>query len=909
MVNSARTSAQSVSSETNQLLDVRRSAISLAVAAALPGAVALPEVAVAQDDGDVIEEIVATGYRSSLRNAMMMKQNNESIVEAVTAEDIGKLPDASIAESLARLPGLTAQRLNGRGQQISIRGLGPDFTTALLNGREQVTTGDNRGVEFDQYPAELLSGVVVYKTPPADLVGQGLSGTADLQTIRPLQQGNRILAGNVRYEWNDLSAVPGSSDDGVRYSLTYVDQFADDTVGIALGLAHMTNPNQEERFEAWGYADAGSDKVIGGSKPFLRSGELERTGIIGTLEFLPSDRLSTSIDVFYSEFEEDQQLKGIEVPLQWGGAGETLSNASISDGLVTSGTFDETYFVGRNDILLREADLLSAGWNINFDLTENWTLEFDASTSQIDRKDTDRESYSGLGYNYSGARSVTDFVMTGSGAVFASTADFSDPSQLVLTDPRGWGGGNVQAGYQKIFNIDDELNQFRAEVAREFDGAISNMVIGANYATREKDKRTDEGFLNFGGPTEAPLPNSTGIASLDFVGLGGLVTYDPLSIDYTLQRNFNGDITLKNWTVEEDVALAYVKFGIDTEWGDVGVFGNFGVQVMDVDQSSTALATDGGGVTGARRTDGDTWTEVLPSLNLNFAFANDNFLRFSLARTVARARMDQMRAAFSYNFNNDNRNETDIQNSPWSASGGNPRVKPWVADGIDLSYEKYFADAAGYISLAVFYKDLQEFIIDQDLPFDFTGFPAPPPAPGQDPTIGTNLGFINAPINGQGGDIQGVEVAVQFSGDLIADAIRDFGLVANYSHTTSSVKADGVNEIKIPGLSEDVANVTVYYENENFQARVSNRYRSEFLGEVSGFGGDRNFRTINSESVLDAQIGWIFTGRLEGWSVQLQGFNLTDEPLGSFDNDDTRFVRDNQRYGRSYMLGVSYRAE
>ena len=248
------------------------------------------------------------------------------------------------------------------------------------------------------------------------------------------------------------------------------------------------------------------------------------------------------------------------------------------------------------------------------------------------------------------------------------------------------------------------------------------MGIGANFATREKEKRTDEGFLNFGGPTEAPIPNSTGVASLDFVGLGGLVTYDPLSIDYTLQPNFNGDITLKNWNVEEDVTLAYVKFGIDTEWGNVGVFGNFGVQLMDVDQSSRAFATQGDGVTGAVNEDGDNWNEVLPSVNLNFAFANDNFLRFSVARTVARARMDQMRAAFSYNFNNDNRNETDIQNSPWSASGGNPRVQPWVADGIDLSYEKYFADAAGYVSLAVFYKDLKEFIIDQDQVFDFTGF-------------------------------------------------------------------------------------------------------------------------------------------------------------------------------------------
>ncbi len=903
MVQQKRKSAQSVAREASLTLNVRRTAVSLAVAAALPGAVMLPQTAFAQDDGEVIEEVVATGYRSALRNAMLMKQGNDSIVEAVTAEDIGKLPDASIAESLARLPGLTAQRLNGRGQQISVRGLGPDFTTALLNGREQVTTGDNRGVEFDQYPSELLSGVVVYKTPDASLIGAGLSGTANLQTIRPLTHGSRILAGSARYEWNDLSAVPGSSDDGARYSLTYVDQYADNTVGLALGLAHMSNPNQEERFEAWGYADGpDGSNVIGGAKPFVRSGELDRTGVIGTLEFMPNERMTTAIDVFYSEFEENQQLKGVEVPLQWGG--HPLSGETIEDGLVTSGQYSDVNFVARNDILRRESELLSAGWNINFDLSENWVMTADLSTSRVDRTDTDRESYSGTGYNGSGATGDTTFRMTDSGAVFNSSLGFDDASQLVLTDPRGWGGGNVQAGYQKIFDIEDELNQLGLALERELDGAISNVEFGMNIATREKVKDTNEALLNFGGATEAPIPNSTGVADLSFVGLGGLATYDPLSVDYTLQPNFNGDIALKSWTVEEDVNLAYVKLGVDTEWGGVPVTGNFGVQVMNVEQNSFAENSDRVAVSG-----GTDWTEVLPSLNLTFAFRNDNYLRFSVARTVARARMDQMRAAFQYSFNNDNRNNTQIDASPWSAEGGNPEVKPWVADGIDLSYEKYFEDGAGYVSVAVFYKDLKEFIIEQDLPFDFTGFPTPPPGTGQDPTVGTNLGFFKVPVNGQGGDIQGVELAVQFSGDLISDAIRDFGIVANYSHTTSSVKADGVNEIKIPGLSEDVANITGYYENENFSVRVSNRYRSEFLGEVAGFGGDRNFRTIQDESVLDAQIGYVFTGRLEGLTLMLQGFNLTDEPLGSFDNEDERFVRDNQRYGRSYMVGVSYRVE
>src|SRR6185312_5365510 len=152
--------------------------------------------------------------------------------------DIGKLPDISIAESIARLPGLSAQRVEGRAQVISVRGLSPDFATTLLNGRELVSTGDNRSVEFDQYPAELINGVTVYKTPDAGLVGQGLSGTVDLQTIRPLSLGERRIVFSGQGEYNSLGKLTsGGKDKGYRASASYVDQFANDTIGVAFGVA------------------------------------------------------------------------------------------------------------------------------------------------------------------------------------------------------------------------------------------------------------------------------------------------------------------------------------------------------------------------------------------------------------------------------------------------------------------------------------------------------------------------------------------------------------------------------------------------------------------------------------------------------------------------------------------------
>ncbi|WP_408006004.1 TonB-dependent receptor plug domain-containing protein, partial [Sandaracinobacter neustonicus] len=163
------------------------------------------------------EDIIVTGYRASLANAIAEKKNSDLIVESISAEDIGKLPDTSIAESISRLPGLATQREGGRARNISIRGLAPDFSTTLLNGREQVTTNDNRGVDFDQFPSEMISQVNVYKTPSANLIGAGLSGTVDLRTARPLDKDKRTIALGARAELLDASRLnPDSSKWGYR---------------------------------------------------------------------------------------------------------------------------------------------------------------------------------------------------------------------------------------------------------------------------------------------------------------------------------------------------------------------------------------------------------------------------------------------------------------------------------------------------------------------------------------------------------------------------------------------------------------------------------------------------------------------------------------------------------------------
>ncbi|MFN9738535.1 MAG: TonB-dependent receptor plug domain-containing protein, partial [Pseudomonadota bacterium] len=165
------------------------------------------EGAAKTDEEKELEAITVLGIRGSIERSIDLKVTSDSIVEAISSEDIGKLPDISIADSITRLPGLAAQRVAGRASTISIRGLAGDYGTTLLNGREQVSVGDNRTVEFDQDPSELITQVVVDTTADAGLVGQGLSGTVDLRTVRPLMFQERVTSVNVRGEKNSLGEI------------------------------------------------------------------------------------------------------------------------------------------------------------------------------------------------------------------------------------------------------------------------------------------------------------------------------------------------------------------------------------------------------------------------------------------------------------------------------------------------------------------------------------------------------------------------------------------------------------------------------------------------------------------------------------------------------------------------------
>lgn len=898
-----------------------------------------PRAAGDDDDVVVLETYEITGsFAGSLAAAAEMKQASSLVIEAISAEDIGKLPDISIAESLSRLPGLTTQRLNGRAQAIVIRGLNGDFSTALLNGRQQVSSNSGRSVEFDQYPAELLSGVVVYKSTDAALVGQGLSGTVDLQTLRPLRYGRRAAAVSAFYEWTSMKPSNADGDRGnMRGTLSYVDQFADNTVGVAIGITRSKRPGQGEQFNSWGYdtgssfggteIEGGPASLMGGAKPFVRTSELDRDAYMGVLEFAPNENVHSTLDLYYTDFKEIQILRGIELPLSpnWGTYTSLEPGYVIDRGLITEATLSNFFGVVRNDYVSRDDDLFAGGWNLQIGNKDGWRATLDLSYSRIKRVDFVLETYSGYGINGVGTPDTIGYRLSpngGAGATFTHQLDYSNGSLMRLGMPQGWGMDSTsrpsgQHGFVKGPIARDELSQYKFSVDRPLERFFSRFEAGVAFNKRDKFE-TESGpngmegyFLQLkDGASSAPMPESVGTTDLSFIGMGKLYSYDPLKLYRTnfYDKIANNDPTkmANNWDVEEKVLLGYAKLDFDHKFGSLPVSGNIGAQVISTDQTAAGQAINTGSLEIENVTGKHDYVDFVPSLNLSFHITEQDTVRLSLARQLARQPMNDMRAGSTYSFDASKALSTDVENSPWSASGGNPKLEPWRSNSIDLSVEHYFKDQMGYVAMSAFYKDLVSYTYNEKQLMDFTGLPTG--VTGVTPAIFE--GYNTVPQNGQGGYIRGIEFSVSLPGEKFTPVLKGFGVFASASFFKSSVRPD-LNNPATPlvGLSDRVQTGTLYYERGGFSARVSARYRSDYRGDIATFGPrGAVYRNLQAETVVDAQVSYTFkSGALEGVALIAQAYNLTDEPLVASSGDDIRFIQDYQKYGTNYSLGVSYK--
>lgn len=905
----------------NNKLTSKKHLLSKAIALALCGGLISPVIAEeATEATDKIEVIEVTGLRQSLVTSIAIKQDSNNFVEVISAEDLGKLPDVSIAESLSRLPGLAGQRVNGRVQVISIRGMGPDFTTTLLNGRQQASSGDNRAPEYDQYPSELISGAVVYKTADSAVVGMGLAGSVDLRTIRPLAHGQQNVVLNLRGETNDKGDINKDVDSkGWRGSFSYVDQFANDTIGVALGFSHTDTPTQIQTNDSWWW-ETEDEEVIGvehadalvlkGQSMRGTSRSQIRDGVLGVFEWQPNESSHTVIDAYYSQFAQEETFRS----LSW------FSNSAANDKetrfenpvfadfggteVLQAGVATYINPILNNTFNARDDKLFALGIN-NDTMLGNWLITTDLSYSSSKREEQVAETYAG---SDTMVNIAFDLVQEGY-STYTEGSDYADVNQIKLGDPGVWGhDGAIR--YPEVeetvqsFSLKGDYNLLESAVGQVF----SSFIVGVDYTERSKEKDVKENDLFLKNQREPVLVDPKYVVDsvdIGFAGLGGMLSYnvnDVIEEYYLVVPIIDDNHWNKAWTVDEEITTFFAKLNIDTEIFDMPLMGNIGIQYIKSKQLASGFTIETrNGVNDPAPVSQEMshdYDDTLPSISLKLEVLENQYVRLSAGKYLARPRMDEMRASSSASVGID---------FLWGGYGGNPELEPWRTDAIDVGYELYFTTTS-YVGLTYFHKDLESYIYSGVSEYDFTGLPN---ESGIEPT--SNIGTMSQPINGEGGTIDGVELSFVLDAELLSERLTGFGLIGSFSWTESNIEPNGPGSgTDLPGLSEDVRSLTAYYEKDGFSFRISQRYRSEFLGEVPQLFATRGFTSIAADEQIDAQVSYEpENGMLSGTTFLFQINNLTNSPYvttsGTTLGDGAPLPNKYEEYGRQFLFGVNYK--
>ena len=913
---------------------------------AAPGtaSVGLPGSAIVTGD-----DIVVSGYARSIQDANSIKKRAVNVIEAISAEDIGKLPDVSITDSLSRLTGVAVQEAAGRAKYISIRGFGPDYTTATLNGRTIATVDDNRRFDYGQYPGDLFQEIEVIKTPSADLINFGLAGAVNLQTYDPLTQKN-TFAINAQGEIGQYKSLnPDADNKGYKASLVFIHKFAEDTIGVSLGLSVIKDPTQDYHWATGGgsgnYYGPTSRDAFGNIGPddiqnYVNTNTLYRQSGFGHIGWKPDEKFEMSVDGLYTQSKIRELSRGWEMPLASWSHDSQVGGETASNGYVTSEQWN-VYPVLRNDFNTSDAHTIAFGADAKYKFSDDLKLVFDANYSRARRHDNTYEIYGGTANNGNGPSGLATITRLpdGSYGVNISRVNFADTSQVSLTDPQGWN----QVGFNNVPDLTDTVKGFRAELDGNLHTSFfKGWEIGVNYSDETKRSAYSGYFICLPGPasvggcgndnamvTSVAIPASIVAGSVEPYGVTGtrLVALNPIAAQNLLRTapQSQASNVARDWTVEEKILTGYLQANFATE-GDIPLTGNLGVQIINTDQYSVGYgAVDA--TTVAPQSGGAKYTYVLPSANFNFHFAQSTLFRVAFSRTMARATNDDENASFSVN-NCGTQGCTTVplingKEPVLQASGGNPYLRPYFSTNVDLSFEHYFAHDRGKLAVAGYYKAVSNFTtqnsqlntgnINSNGPTSSTTFASDCSAYAGLLTVPlaanqTLACYTSAPINDGRGYVLGFEASATIPLSVVTPWLDGFSVIGQYAHNDSQIKFSNGNTITLPGLSTGVLQGQVFFEKWGFNARASVTHRSSYLGDYQLFNAQVTANLTKAQTTLDAQVGYDFkTGALKGLSVYVQGHNLTNSKTLSYVNNDPNEINIRDQYGATYLAGVTFK--
>lgn len=889
-----------------------------------------PDAAANEDGG---EEIIVTGIRGSLSNSAAIKRDSNSIVDAISTEDLGKFPDSNVAESLQRIPGVAIDRSNGEGRFVTVRGFGPAFNTVLVNGRTFASDNQGREFSFDLLAAELISGAEVYKSSQAQLQDGGIGATLNVKTPRPLDLGGfkAVFSAKGLYERNSKNITPQ------LFGLVST-TFADDTIGILAAVSYQKRDSEVRFTQNRGYLpgttvgptatplftnvfaprnqDAGQDTQ-----------SRERLGINATAQFKPADQLTFTVDGLYNKFDVDSRVESLG---SWFEPSSYVAAAIDSNRTITSLTTN-----GVGDLIQtsnnRFVKTRGLGGNLEWEVNGNLTVKLDASWSKANDDAGGKNYFTVIGipsqYSFQEA--------TGSG--FPSTTNYTgDLTNAAL--------GRTHIALRTGNDEAERVLEYKLDTEWKSDGGVLDAVrFGLVNTNRKKSSQTIATNPNtlclYCGYNELSSPSLLSPLNLGrFLGGNGSVPtvfqrYDANAYFAFLEspaqaaardvarglapgttaallaatNGFDAAVQPNSFSINEKVYAGYLDTDFKGTLGSMPWVVNIGARYMHTELTANGqqqqlldllpVLSDptiyqgvfaNGGVPQAT-SQKSSYDFFLPSMNIKINLTDDIVARLSGSRTVTRPQVRDLAPRTNFDV---------LRPASLDASGGNPDLKPYTSNNFDLSFE-WYPSTTTTLSAAIYYKNIKDFIVQTRSAEVFTIANAGGLPIGNGITGPNSATFnVRRPRNAETANVRGLELNAVHSFTYLPSPLDGFGVALNATFVKSNANFDQgttATSFAVEGLGNSY-NATAFYEKGGFSARVAWNRRGRFLEALvtPGQGGDpvfrRAFEQVDMRASYDIfEFAQIF---VEGTNV----FNARNITTGRFDNQVLDYVDTGARY-------------
>jgi TonB-dependent receptor len=829
------------------------------------------------------EEIVVTGsYARSLAAATETKRQAAFGVDSINSTDIGKFPTQNVAEALQLVTGVAITRPRGEGLYVSVRGLGPQFQSTLLNGRsvainDLIENGgaNGRQFRFEMLPAEFVSQIDVVKTPTADMTEGALGGNIDVKTFHPLDVGTKTTL-NLRGTYTTLT-------EKVKPNATGLTSFrnAEETLGLLIGAQYW---GKEVRNDRWYQAGWNLDKFASTlgrgfytptrTRPTVETENRKRLSGIVSTQWRPTPELETTLDVLATRLDVAYDEYGLDIYPDDPGTSIVPGSVKLDGNTVVGATINNVRFMASREYSLNRHDLITvglkqswkpAGWDISGNV--NWSYAHSFHPSYAQGTVRSRAMFlAPLTYDASGGYKVIP--------TFTTPVDVTDPANYVLYP------FNIAPKNSKDWDT-----YARLDVGREMDGFLTKVAAGGEYHWRKRDYRRRD--FNVTPAARTPLTSiANGYEPMPFdnflSGVSGngprnwivpitSAFYDTFFSDAVANAPLTPGDLRASYIVTEKTAGGYVRADYGFALGGIDVTGNLGVRYVHTDQVASGTLTIGTAPTPARFP--QTFNNWLPSFNLRAELSPTLVARLAASRVLTRPNVTQSAPQISVS--------TDAP----TASGGNPELQPFLATQFDGSLEWYF-NRKGSLTGALFYKAMDDYITAQNINVEIPG-------------RGTVL--LSTQVNGGNAKVYGMEAAYNQVFDFLPAPFDGLGMQASYTHT--SVQADytaGARPIEdqLIGLSKNSFNLVGFYDYGPFSARLSYVWRDKYL---AGTGSTTQAPTyVDAFGSLDGNLSF----RLgEKTMLSLEAINIAGARQYSYNDDKLRYGEINY-WGRTILFGV-----